>query len=382
MASMTSLRTISTLSRLAVTSLPVLAVMAMGDGPQAAEPMTVETIADTLTLPNSLVFLPNGDALIGEKGGRILVLHDGRLLDTPIKNMPSVYVTQLGGLMDIAPDPAFAETSELFISYAKGDRPSWSLVLARAKLEDGALQNMRTILEIKPSNPNEMLWGGYLAFWRDGTLLMHVSDGGDTRALAQRADSFLGKVLRIDKEGKAPADNPFANVPGKRPEIFTMGHRHMIGLLYDPIQDIIYANENGPWGGDEINILQPGRNYGWPIATYGMDYSGAYVSPFQSYPGTEQPILHWTPSIAPSGMAQCRKCQWPEWEGDLFAGALSGRKVMRVKVEGSRVIEQESMFVDLGYRIRDLAFGPDGALYIMTDEPKAHLFKVSRSVSR
>jgi glucose/arabinose dehydrogenase len=280
--------------------------------------------------------------------------------------------------MDIVLDPSFAENSQVFYSYAAGDSEPWSLVIAKAKLEDGALQNPQIIFEITPSAGDEKLWGGYIAFLGDETLLVPVADGGDTRAQAQRLDTLLGKVLRIDKDGNALSDNPFASAQGHRPEIFTYGHRHIIGLVYDPIEDIIYANENGPYGGDEINVLRPAQNYGWPIATYGLDYSGAYVSPFQEYPGMQQPILYWTPSIAPSGMTQCRGCQWPEWEGNLFVGALSGRKVMRVEVRGTEVIRQEAMLEDLGYRIRDVEFGPAGALYAITDEPKGRLLKVSR----
>lgn len=335
----------------------------------AASPLKVETLAGDLKAPHTLAMLPNGDALIGEKAGRILVFRDGRLHQTPLANAPKIFATQLGGLANIVVDPDFATTSEIFLSYAAGDREPWPLVVAKAKVGEGALENLQTILEIEPTNADERLWAGYLTFLGDGTLLMSIADGGDTRAKAQRLDSLLGKFIRIYKDGKVPTDNPFANASDKRPEIYTYGHRHMIGAVYDPVQGIIYANENGPYGGDEINLLKPGANYGWPLATYGMDYSGAYVSPFQEFPGTEQPILHWTPSIAPSGMTQCRSCQWPAWEGDLIVGALSGQRIMRVKVEGAKVIEQETLFADQKRRIRDVAFGPDGALYVLTDHP-------------
>lgn len=374
----TMIRTISRAGRFCLAVAAVACGLSAGVAVRAAPPIATETLAENLNWPRAIAFLPNGDALIAEQDGRVLVLRDGRILDTPIKNTPTVFVTQLGGMADIIADPGFAETGEVFFSYTQGAGPPWSLVLAKAKLVDGALQNVRTIFEVKATNKDEKVWGGHLVFWRDGTLLMSMSDGGDTRAQAQRTDSLLGKVLRLDKEGRVPADNPFVSSPGKRPEIFSLGHRHAIGLLYDSIQDLIYANENGPYGGDEINVLKPGLNYGWPIATYGMDYSGAYISPFQEYPGMEPPILHWTPSIAPSGMTQCRKCQWPEWEGDLFSGALSGKKMMRVKVDGSRVIEQESMLVELGARIRDVQFGPDGALYVLTDAAQARLLKLTR----
>jgi glucose/arabinose dehydrogenase len=354
------------------------ALSALAVAPCVAQSIVIETITDDLDYPHAIVFLPSGDALITEKTGQIAIVRDGRLLEQTVANVPKVYVSLLTGLMDIVLDPSFAENSQVFYSYAEGEAEPWSLIIAKAKLEDGALEDTQIIFRITPSTPDEKLWGGYVTFLRDGTLLVPVADGGDTRAQAQRLDTMLGKVLRIDKDGNALPDNPFASTPGRIPEIFSYGHRHIIGLLYDSVQDIIYANENGPYGGDEINVLKAAQNYGWPIATYGLDYSGAYVSPFQEYPGMQPPILHWTPSIAPSGMTQCRGCQWPEWEGNLFVGALSGRKVMRVEVRGAEVIAQEAMLEDLGYRIRDVEFGPDGALYVLTDEPKGRLLKVSR----
>jgi len=358
------------------------ALSTLAAAPCVAQSIVVETITEDLNYPHALALLPRGDVLITEKTGQIAIVRDGRLLEQTVANVPKVYVSLLTGLMDIVPDPSFAENSQVFYSYAEGEGEPWSLIIAKAKLEADSLQNTQIIFKIKPSAPDENLWGGYIAFLRDGTLLVPVADGGDTRAQAQRLDTLLGKVLRIDKDGNVPSDNPFAAAPGRKPEIFSYGHRHIIGLLYDPVQDIIYANENGPYGGDEINVLRPAQNYGWPIATYGMDYSGAYVSPFQEYPGMQGPMLYWDPSIAPSGMTQCRSCQWPQWEGNLFVGALSGRKIMRVEVRGTEVVGQEAMLEDLGYRIRDVEFGPDGALYVITDEPKGRLLKVSPGPDR
>ena len=356
----------------------VATLLAFPVASHAAQSIVIETITDDLDHPHAIAFLPSGDALITEKTGQIAIVRDGRLLQQTVGNVPAVYVSLLTGLMDIALDPSFADNSHIFYSYAEGEGEPWSLVIAKAKLEDDTLQNTEIIFRLAPSAKDEKLWGGYLAFLGDGSLLVPVADGGDTRAQAQRLDTMLGKVLRIGTDGNVLPDNPFASVSGRRREIFTYGHRHIIGLLYDSVQDIIYASENGPYGGDEINVLRPGQNYGWPIATYGLDYSGAYVSPFKEYPGMEQPILYWTPSIAPSGMTQCRGCQWPEWEGDLFVGALSGRKIMRVEVRGTEVIGQEALLEELGHRIRDVEFGPDGALYAITDEPKGRLLKVSR----
>jgi glucose/arabinose dehydrogenase len=358
------------------------ALSALAVAPCAAQSIVIETITDDLNYPHAIVFLPNGDALISEKTGQIAIVRDGRLLEQTVANVPEVYVSLLTGFMDIVVDPSFVENSQVFYSYAIAEGEPWSLIIAKAKLEDSALQNPQIIFKITPAAPGENLWGGYITFLPDGTLLVPVADGGDTRAQAQRLDTLLGTVLRIDKDGNVPPDNPFTSTPGQRPEIFTYGHRHIIGIVYDPVQDIIYANENGPYGGDEINVLRPAQNYGWPIATYGMDYSGAYISPFQKYPGMQPPILYWDPSIAPSGMTQCRGCQWPEWEGNLFTGALSGLKIMRVEVQGMEVMGQEAMLEDLGHRIRDVEFGPDGALYAITDGPKGSLLKLSRGPDR
>ena len=188
--------------------------------------------------------------------------------------------------------------------------------------------------------------------------------------------SSLGKVLRLKDDGGIPEDNPLINTADALPEIWTYGHRIIIGMVYDPLTDTVYAHENGPKGGDELNILKVGANYGWPFATFGLDYSGGYVSPFTSYPGTVQPLTDWTPSLAPSGMTICRGCLWSEWEGDLIIGNLVGQQVRRVRVLNGVVTEQEILFAELEERFRDVRFGPDGALYILTDNEQGRILKV------
>jgi glucose/arabinose dehydrogenase len=219
-------------------------------------------------------------------------------------------------------------------------------------------------------------FGARITFLPDETLLIALGDRLLAREEAQNLGSSLGKVVRLRDDGRIPEDNPFIDHADALPEIWSYGHRIIIGIMYDPVTDTVYAHENGPKGGDELNIIEPGKNYGWPFATYGLDYSGGYVSPFTSYPETEQPLTYWTPSLAPSGLTICRACQWSEWEGDLLFGNLVGRQARRIRLRNGAVIEQEILFRELEERIRDVRFGPDGALYILTDNEQGRILKV------
>ena len=246
-----------------------------------------------------------------------------------------------------------------------------TVVLIRGRYSDGHLTDVK---ELFSSDVTTRITGGSrITFLADETLLMTVSEGYKNRLKAQDLASALGKIIRLNDDGTVPRDNPFVDREGALPFIWSYGHRIMIGLIYDALTNTVYAHENGPAGGDELNIITKGSNYGWPIATFGKAYAGAISSPFTHYPGTEPPLVDWTPSLAPSGMAICRQCQWPEWEGQLFIGMLGGQQVRRVHIkQGSKAgkaIEQEALFKSLGQRVRDVRFGPDGAMYLLVQSP-------------
>lgn len=347
-----------------------------------AAPYSVATVAEGLEYPHSMVFLPDGDLLVTEKPGRLRLVHDGRLQPEPVSGVPDVFFYEYSGLLDVALHPRFPENRYLYLTLSRGTRKASSGHVVRGRYKAGRLLQMADIFTAMPPRKNGVFFGARMAFLPDETLLITVGDSYDYREEAQDLGSTLGKILRITDEGGVPADNPFAGQANAIPAIWSYGHRDALGIIYDGVAAIVYCHENGPWGGDELNVIEAGNNYGWPIATYGRDYSGAYVSPFQAYPGTEQPLLQWTPSLAPSGFTQCRGCQWAEWEGDLFIGMLAGKQVRRVRVNGKTVIEQQVLLEELGERIRDVRFGPDGALYALTDGPEGRLLKVSATDGR
>lgn len=336
------------------------------------------TVADGLELPWGLAFLPGGDLLVTERPGRLRrVAADGNLSE-PLDGVPPVYFRGQGGLLDVALHPAFADNGLVYLSYAHGDASANATRVARARLGDGALENLEVIFTVAPAKDTPQHYGGSLAFLGDGTLLVTTGDGFDYREAAQDVNGMLGKTLRISDDGGIPADNPFAQ-DGGAAAVWTYGHRNPQGLAVDPLTGRVYQHEHGPRGGDELNLLRPGRNYGWPMTTYGVDYTGAYVSPFQELPDIEPPLLHWTPSIAPSGLAIYRAAAFPEWQGNLFVGALVDREVRRLVLDEGRVAEQHALFGELGERIRNVKVGPDGHLYLVTDSSDGRVIRIDRA---
>lgn len=338
---------------------------------------TITEVAKGLDHPWSVAFLPDGRQLVTELPGRIRVLADGRLSD-PIAGVPPVYEAGQGGLFDVLPHPRFAENGLLYLSYAHGNAGANATRVARARLDGDRLTSLDVIFEAAPLKDTPVHYGGRMAWLPDGTLLVTTGDGFDYREWAQKPDTLLGKIVRIRDDGSVPADNPFVNRPGYRAQIWTLGHRNPQGLAYDPVLARLYAHEHGPQGGDEVNVIQSGANYGWPVATRGRDYSGASISPFKSYPGMIEPIVGWTPSIAPSGLAVYRGALFPEWNGDLLAGALVDQEVRRIDLDASgRVIGQEPLFAELEARIRDVRVAPDGAVWLLTDEENGRVLRVT-----
>ncbi len=341
----------------------------------------IETITDKLAYPYGIVFLPDGDILVTEKPGRLRVIKEGILQPESVAGIPEVFTGQTkdaqhGGLLDIALHPKFTENRLVYLSLSEGSDKANTTSVIRGRYRNGRLDEVVKIYTAVPNVAKAIGYGARMAFLPDETLLIAMGDRFLPREEAQNLGSSLGKVIRLKDDGGIPGDNPFINNADTLPEIWSYGHRIIIGIIYDSVTNTVYAHENGPMGGDELNIVEPGKNYGWPFATYGLDYSGGYVSPLTSYPGTEQPLTYWTPSLAPSGMTMCHGCQWSEWEGDLFIGALAGKHTRRIRIRKGAVIEQEILFKELEERIRDVRFGPDGALYILTDSEEGRILKV------
>lgn len=342
----------------------------------ASAAYTVETVAEGLEFPWALAFLPDGTILVTERPGRLRAIRDGQLDPQPVAGVPEVYAARQGGLMDVVLHPDFSDNRLVYLTYAHGDSAANATRVARARLDGGALSNLEVVFTATPTKDTAAHYGARIAFLPDGTFLLTVGDGFDYREQAQKLDSHLGKVLRLNADGSVPEDNPFVGRDGARPEIWSYGHRNQQAILFDAGSGRVYENEHGPRGGDEINIIERGKNYGWPIATYGIDYSGAIISPYTEYEGTEQPILHWTPSIAPADMTLYTGDLFPQWKGDLFVAALAAMQVRRVDLENGVVAGQEVLFDELGERIRDVTTAPDGSLYLTTDSAEGRVLRV------
>lgn len=348
--------------------------------PETASPSVatrVEVVASGLNHPWSLAFLPDGSVLVTERNGGLWRIRNGRM--TRIDGVPPVLNAGQGGLFDVLPDPDFERTGVIYLSYAHGTRRANGTRVARAALAGDRIVGLDVLYTATPLKRGAVHFGGRMLFLPDKTLLLTTGDGFDLREKAQDLGSPLGKILRLDRHGRVPMDNPMARRTDALGAIWSYGHRNPQGLAWDPVRRVVYAHEHGPRGGDEVNLIVATGNYGWPIATHGLDYSGATISPFTEYKGMAGPLLHWTPSIAPSGLAVYRGAMFPEWDGDLLVGALVTREVRRVRLspEGN-VLGQESLFRHLGERIRDVRVAPDGAVWLTTDSPEGKVLRVSR----
>jgi glucose/arabinose dehydrogenase len=335
----------------------------------------IETVADGLSHPWAIAFLPDGDMLVTERSGQLRRISNGKLQSQPIANIPELYVGGQGGLLDILLDPTFDTSGRLFLSFSSGTRGANATRVISARLEGNSLQDVRTIFTASPTKDTPHHFGGRLALLPDQTLLITVGEGFNFREQAQFLDNHFGKLVRINKDGTVPSDNPFIDREDALPEIWTYGHRNPQGLLLSA-DGTVWLHEHGPRGGDELNIIEPGRNYGWPAITHGMDYSGAYVSPYTEAAGMEQPVIHWTPSIAPAGFCEYLGNVFPDWQGNLFVAALAEKSVRRLIMENGRVESQETMFTELNQRIREVRAGPDGFLYLLTDSDEGEVLRV------
>jgi glucose/arabinose dehydrogenase len=341
-------------------------------------PTRIEVVASGLDHPWGLAFLPGGGVLVTERNGGLRRLEGGQM--RRITGVPKVLNEGQGGLFDVLPHPQFNQNGLVFLSYAHGTRAANGTRIARARLVGDSLLEVTPIYTATPLKRGAVHFGGRMLFLPDGTLLLTTGDGFDFREQAQRLDSPLGKTMRLTVDGKVPPGNPHAADPKAQGAIWSRGHRNPQGLAYDPVRRLVFQHEHGPRGGDEVNVIERGANYGWPVATQGMDYSGATISPYKSYPGMKDGLLVWTPSIAPSGLAVYRGPMFPEWQGDLLVGALVDREVRRVRLspEG-KVLGQEPLFRHVGERIRDVRVAPDGAVWFTTDDPAGKIYRVSRA---
>jgi len=349
--------------------------------PQPARAVTagykVSEIARGLDHPWSMAFLPDGSILVTERVGRLRLIKGGALRPQPITGVPAVHTGSQAGLFDIVLHPNFAQNSIVYLTYAAGTRQANGTQVARARFDGTSLQDVQVIFKALPLKDTDAHYGGRLAFLADGTFALTVGEGFEYREQAQDLTSDLGKVIRLNDDGSVPQDNPFIGRKAVRPEIYSWGHRNPQGLAYDAASGRLYETEHGPRGGDELNVIAAGRNYGWPVITYGMDYSGAFVSPYTQRAGLEQPVIYWTPSIAPSGLAIYRGDRFPAWRGDLFVGALAYKHLRRVHLdERGEVALQEELLNDLHSRIRDVRAAPDGYLYVCTDDADGRVLRI------
>ena len=331
----------------------------------------VDTLVEGLNNPWSVAELPDGALLISEKAGQLrLVSENGELQASPVAGLPDVLVTSQGGLMDIELANDFVTSGKVYLSATIGTVDDHALHLLRATFDGTSISEVETVLTVEPAGKVPYHYGGRILALPDGSVLLTTGDRYDAREDALRHDSMLGKVLRINADGSVPADNPFAGDDGGYGEIWTMGHRNAQALVRDPQSGAVYLNEHGPRGGDELNLLDAGNNYGWPGVTYGRDYNGASMTPYTEYPGTEQPLAYWVPSIAPSGMAVYHGDQFPEWQGDLLVTALAERSLRRIDMQDGEVVGQDVLLTDLEERLRDVMVAADGAIYVLTDGPR------------
>ena len=338
----------------------------------ARDDVDLERLAGGLRAPWSMAFLPDGRMLIVEKyDGMRIRAADGRL-GPMLAGMPEGALRhEDSGYLDVALDPDFARNRTIFLAFAEGTEAANRTAIWRARLDGDRLTGGRVIFRTNVAKAGTSHPGGRLLFLPDATLLLTVGDGFDYRNAAQDPASHLGKVLRLTRDGTVPSDNPFVGRAGYAPEIWTLGHRNIQGLARDPETGAIWADEHGPRGGDEVNLLRPGLNYGWPLLSHGIDYDGTVITDRTFAPGMERSHFFWAPSIAPSGLTIYRGALYPDWNGRFFVGALAARALVRLRAgdDTGFLVEEARMFLGLRARVRDVRTGPDGYLYLLTDDP-------------
>lgn len=350
----------------------------------------VVTLATGLERPWGLAFLPGGRMLVTERPGRLRVVSKDGALSAPVAGLPTMDTRGQGGLLDIALDPAFATNRLVYWSYAEPrEGGANNTAVARGRFVDGAapkVENVEVIFHQAPSLVSTLHFGSRLVFARDGKLFVTLGERSieEGRHQAQRMDGLLGKVVRLNPDGSVPADNPFVGKPGMRPEIWSLGHRNIQSAALHPVTGELWEVEHGARGGDELNVVRKGRDYGWPTISYGIEYRGVPITGgITAKEGMEQPVYYWDPVIAPSGMVFYTGDAFPAWKGSLFIGGLGSTALVRLQMEGDKVVGEERLLTDLQpkrERIRDVRQGPDGALYLLTDDAQGRLLKLVPAV--
>jgi aldose sugar dehydrogenase len=337
--------------------------------------VTVETVASELEHPWALAFLPDGRILVTERSGRLRVVSPTGRVSEPLGGVPKVQTGGQGGLLDVAVDPNFTENRLVYLSYAEPGKGGAGTAVARGRLGEGALEDVQVIYRQQPKVEGNGHFGSRLVFARDGALFVTQGDRQAYREQVQNLQSGLGKLVRINPDGSIPKDNPFVGRSGVRPEIYSYGHRSMQAAALHPETGQLWTVEHGARGGDELNHPEKGKNYGWPVITYGRDYSGAKIGEGTAKEGMEQPMYYWDPVIAPSGAVWYTGDRYSGWKGSLFVGSLQPGALVRLTVENGKVTKEERYLSDVG-RVRDVQQGPDGLLYIVTDESDGQLLRV------
>jgi glucose/arabinose dehydrogenase len=346
----------------------------------SAQTLKPVTVASGLANPWSLAFLPDGRMLVTERAGRLrIVTVDGKLGE-PVSGLPRIDVGGQGGLLDVVLDPRFADNALVYLSYSEpapsGERGN-STAVARGELRGNELRNLQVVFRQAPKFSSSNHFGSRLAFAPDGRLFVTLGDRFSRRDDAQTLDTHHGKIVRIEADGRVPKDNPFVARSGARPEIWSYGHRNVQGAAIHPQTGELWAHEHGPQGGDELNIARAGGNHGWPTITHGREYvTGFKIGDGTTRADIQAPLTYWIPSIAPSGMAFLTSERYPGWKGNLFIGALRGQMLVRLELDGNRVLREHRLLQDLGERIRDVRQGPDGWLYLLTDSSNGRVIRL------
>jgi len=352
-----------------------------GDQPLTADTqhgkVRVVAVAEGLEHPWGMAFLPDGRALVTERTGRLRIVGTDGKVGAPLEGVPAVSVTGQGGLLDVQLDPDFAKNRLVYLSYAEPREGGNGTAVARGKLTERGLDDVQVIFRQDVTINGRHHFGSRLVFDRAGRLFVTLGDRNSERARAQTLDSHIGKVVRIERDGKVPADNPFVGRAGAKPEIWSYGHRNVQGAALHPATGELWTHEHGPKGGDELNRTLAGLNYGWPLVTYGVEYSGKTISESPTAPGIEPPVHYWVPSIATSGLLFYTGDRFPKWQGNAFVGGLASQQVSRLEMDGKRVVREEVLFKGvLNQRVRDVEQGPDGFIYVLTDEDNGQLLRI------
>jgi aldose sugar dehydrogenase len=344
----------------------------------SAGPLEVQTVADGLANPWALAFLPDGRLLVTERPGRMRIVTTEGLLSPPLKGVPEVWASGQGGLLDVIIDNSFVQNNTIYFCFAERAGNGGRTAVARAALDTkvGQLDDIEIIFRQDGPLSSGNHYGCRIVQASDGNLFVTLGEHFIYRKEAQNLGNHLGKLIRIAPDGSVPKDNPFVGREGARPEIWSYGHRNAQGLALNPGSGDLWEIEHGPRGGDEVNIIGKGKNYGWPVIGYGVDYNGAKIHESTAKDGMEQPIKYWVPSIAPSGMAFYTGRLFPNWDGSLFTGALAGKMLVRLSLSGNAVTSEERLLKDLNERIRDVRQGPDGALWLLTDNSAGRILRV------